>query len=62
LLMSKSVDKINILANVFGIKILVGIMLVFVAIPTITVVFQQVNDNLIEKFFDAMNYMFVRKS
>lgn len=62
LLMSKSVDKINILANVFGIKILVGLALIFVAVPVITIVFQQINDNLMEKFYEAMNYMFLRKS
>ena len=62
LLMSKSVDKINILANVFGVKILVGVLLIFVTIPTITVVFQQVNDNLFEKFLEVMKYMFERKT
>ncbi|MCK2000002.1 flagellar biosynthetic protein FliR [[Brevibacterium] frigoritolerans] len=62
LLMSKSVDKINILMNVFGVKIIVGLLLVFIAIPTLSIVFQQVNDTLIEKFLEAMNYMFERKS
>lgn len=62
LLMSKSVDKINILMNVFGVKILVGLGLIFVAIPTLIIVFQQLNDSLIEKFFEVMNYLFERKS
>lgn len=62
LLMSKSVDKINILMNVFGIKILVGLALIFVAVPTLIIVFQQVNDSLIEKFLEVMNYMFERKT
>jgi flagellar biosynthetic protein FliR len=62
LLMSKSVDKINILMNVFGIKILVGLALIVVTIPTLIIAFQQLNDNLIEKFMETMNYLFVRKS
>ena len=61
LLMSKSVDKINILLNVFGVKILVGLALIFVATPTLMIVFQQLNDSLIEKFFETMNYMFQKK-
>lgn len=62
LLMSKYVDKLNILTNVFGIKILVGLALTFVAVPTLLIVFQQLDDNLIEKYFETMKYMFERKS
>lgn len=62
LLMSKTVDKINILMNVFGIKILVGLCLIFIAIPTLTIVFQQLNEGLMEHFMDVMKLMFESKS
>ena len=58
LLMSKVVDKINILMNVFGIKIFVGVAMVTVMIPTLMIIFQQVDEQMIEKFYEYIGFIF----
>lgn len=60
LLMSKVVDKINILMNVFGIKIFVGITLVVIMIPSLIIVFQQLDEQLLEKLLETINVSFER--
>jgi flagellar biosynthesis protein FliR len=60
LLMSKVVDKINLLMNIFGIKIFVGITMITIMIPAILVVFQQVDEQLIERFYEYVTYIFKR--
>lgn len=62
LLMAKTVDKINVLQNIFGIKILVGIFLVCISVPTLMIVFEQLGETLLEKFLESLNYMFLRRS
>lgn len=58
LLMSKSVDKINILMNIFGVKILVGVIMIAFCVPTLIIVFQQVNDLNTESFYELIRMMF----
>jgi flagellar biosynthesis protein FliR len=60
LLMSKVVDKINLLMNIFGIKIFVGITMITIMIPAILVVFQQVDEQLISRFYEYVTYIFRR--
>jgi flagellar biosynthesis protein FliR len=60
LLMSKVVDKINLLMNIFGIKIFVGITMITMMIPAILVVFQQVDEQLIARFYEYVTYIFRR--
>lgn len=55
--MGKSVDKLNILMNMFGIKILVGLFLVMMSIPILTIVFQQVYEGLDEQFLETIRIM-----
>lgn len=61
LLMSKTVDKMNILLNVFGVKIVATLALIFLAIPTLLIVFQQVNVQLTDRFMEAIGILFERK-
>lgn len=60
LLMSKSVDKINILMNIFGVKIFVGLAMILLCVPVLIIVFEQANEILIEKFFELIGLMFER--
>lgn len=58
LFMGKSVDKINIFMNMFGIKILVGLVLVTISVPILSTVFQQVYEALDEQFIEAVHILF----
>jgi flagellar biosynthesis protein FliR len=60
LLLSKVVDKMNILMNVFGIKIFVGIGMVTIMIPALMVIFQQVDEQMIEKFYEYIGFIFTK--
>jgi flagellar biosynthesis protein FliR len=58
LFMGKSVDKINIFINMFGIKILVGLVLVAISVPILTTVFQQVYEGLDEQYIETIRMLF----
>lgn len=61
LIIGKSAPQVNIFANIFTIKIAIGMILLFVALPFIGDVFVQMNEMLMEKVMETMNYMFQRK-
>lgn len=60
LMMSKTVDKINLLMNIFGIKIMVGMIMLLVCVPVLMIAFEQVGQGLMEKFVESFEYMFVK--
>lgn len=58
LFMGKTVDKINIFMSMFGIKILVGLVLVAISLPILTTVFQQVYEMMDERFVEGLQLLF----
>jgi len=60
LMMSKTVDKINLLMNIFGIKIAVGMVMIFISIPVLIMAFEQVFESFFDTFLDLIGTMFER--
>src|SRR5690625_1502178 len=60
LMMSKTVDKINLLMKIFGIKIAVGMVMIFISISVLIMAFEQVFESFFDTFLDLIGTMFER--
>jgi flagellar biosynthetic protein FliR len=61
LIIGKSAPQINIFANIFIIKIALGMLLLYITLPFVGEVFSQMNDVLMDKFIEAINEIFRNK-
>ena len=57
LIIGRATPQINIFANVFIIKIMLGFIFILLAIPYLSEVFMQINDVLTEQLFEVLEVL-----
>lgn len=57
LIVGRATPQINIFANIFIVKILLGFVFIFLSIPYLSEVFMQINDVLTERLFEIIEIL-----
>lgn len=57
LIIGRATPQINIFANIFIVKIMLGFIFIFLAIPYLSEVFMQINDVLTERLFEILEVL-----
>lgn len=57
LVLGKNAPQINIFANMFGIKIMTGLFLLYIMLPFLGVAFEQLTEGMFDKYLDVVEML-----